>query len=531
MDLTTDEITSYLLANAFSTERTTSTSSSSSNDTIETDDIDDTLELLTGSNDYLDDVQSNLSEMLEIAQSITSSSTDEEREEAYAKLRSLSSGVDDIINEITYDENVLFDGTQLDLYGAGTYSNAVLDSLSTTDSLALATSEDGADIEISYDDFCTWNNELYDLEGLDISETRYSEPAISSYELEDGSYVLEVDYLGADSTVKILDGNGNVVSELDDVDLSGSGIETLTFDCGVEIDIDKTQIEGSTIDKYDYENEGAAVLYANLEYSQIDTYDLTGSQESSERSAELTYSSDKATDDDGGTFAISSVGLGSLEDNENELDDGTYNFEIYKIDDTVAGIMYDTDGNVVGSVTDISLNDDGTTTLDFDNGVVITVKDKSYSDNTTLRGIIDYTQAVNTYDDFDFEAYADAIQSAIDTVTEQQDVINDAAAIAETVEEAIDGTLSDNVYSTTSLLVKNLLGGDSDYTSATAILDGSTSSDTGLDWADSLIMESLSNALGVDDDDGTSLASLLAGTTDDLDPYSLPSTLDISGIS
>jgi hypothetical protein len=530
MDLTASEISSYLLSNAFSTERTDDTTSTSSSDKISTSTIAKTISLLSGSSDYLDDVISNLNEMLEIAQSITSSSTTEEREEAYAKLRSLSSGTDDIIDEITYDENVLFDGSQLDLYGAGTYSDMVLDSLSSTDSLGLATSEDGANIEISYDDFCTWNNALYDLEGLDISEARYSEPAVSQNELEDGSYVLEVDYLGANSTVKILDETGNTVSELDNVDLSGSGIETLTFDCGVEIDIDKTAVSGSTIDKYDYENEGAAVLYADLEYTRVNTYDLTGSQEATERSVDLTYSSDAAKDDDGGKFSISSVGLASLEDNENELEDGTYSFEIYKIGDTVAGIMYDTSGNVVGSVTDITLNDDGTTTMDFENGVEITVDNESYSGNTTLRGIIDYTQAVNSYDDFDFEAYADSIQSAIDLVTEQQDTIDDATALANTVEDAIDGTLSDSVYSTTSLLIQNLLGGDTDYTSATSLLYGSSDS-SGLDWADSLIMNSLSDALGVDDDDGTSLASLLAGTTDDLDPYSLPSTLDISGIS
>jgi hypothetical protein len=530
MDLTTDEISNYLLSNAFSNARTESTASSSRTDTISTTNIDKTLTLLSGSSEYLDDVLTNLNEMLELAQSITSSSSDEERTEAFAKLRSLSSGTDDILEEITYDDNELFDGTQGDLYGAGTYSKSVLDSLSTTDSLGLATSADGAEIDISYDDFCTWNNALYDLEGLDISETRYTDPLIPEDELDDGSYILEVDYLGANSTVKILDNSGNTVSELDSVDLSGSGIVTLSFDCGVQIDIDKTQYEGSTIDKYDYENEGAAVLYANLDYARNSTYNLTGSQEATQRSVEMTYSSDAASDGSGGTFSIDSVGLASLEDNENELEDGTYNFEIYKIGDTVAGIMYDTSGNVVGSVTDVALNDDGTTTMDFDNGVEITVANDAYSGNVTLRGIVDYSQAVNAYDDFDFEAYAEAIQAAIDTVTAQQDTIDDAAAIATTVQSAIEGTLSDDVYSTTSLLVKNLLGGSSDATSAISLLSGS-STDYDLEWADSLIMQNLSSSLGVDDDDGTSLSSLLAGTTDSIDPYSLPSTLNISGIS
>jgi hypothetical protein len=530
MDLTTSEISDYLLRNAFSTSRTTSTTSTST-DKVSTDTLSDTMKLLSGSSTSLDKVQSNLKEMLTIAESITNSSTDAEKEAAYAKLRSLSSGMDDIVNQTTYDKNTLFDGTNLDLYGAGKYSSTVLDDLSTTDGLGLATSSDGADITVSYDSFCTWNNALYEVDGLDISAARSSKASISQDELTDGDYILEVDYMGANSTVKIQDKSGNVVSELDNVDLSGSGVETLTFDCGVQLDVDKTQTAGSTVDKYDYENKGAAVLYADINYKRINTYDLTGSQTATQRSVTTDFTSTAKTDSAGGTFSISSFGLGSLEDNENELADGTYTVQVYKIGDTVSGIMYDTDGNVVGSSTDVTLNTDGTTSLDFNNGTTVSVDDQSYSGNTSLNAVIEYKQAVNSYDDFDFDAYIDKINDAVSTVTEQQEVLKNAYTLTNTVYEAVNGTLDSSVYSTTSLLIKNLLGGDTDTTSAISLLSGTSSTNSGLDWADSLIMTNLTSALGVDSDSGTSLSSLLGGTTDTLDPTSLPATNNASTLT
>lgn len=531
MDLTTSQISEYLLSNAFCNVRDTASNrvstSSSVLDTVKTDSLTETLNLLSGSSDNLDDVITNLNEMLDVANSVTAASTDDERNEAYARLRSLASGMDDIIDETTFNEQVLFDGSQLDLTSAGSYSRMVLSDLTaTSDDMDLAESNAGAEVEISYDDFCTWNNEMVDLSGLDISEARSTDVNLENSELDTGQYVLKVEYEGAKSSISILDNSGNEVSRVDDVDLSGSGLETVTFDCGVELDIEKTRIAGSLFDKYDYENKGTAVLYADLDYTRVNTFDLSGSQDATSRSATLsTTSLSTAKEEDGGKLSITKVGYGVLAEADDECEDGTYNIEMSKIDDKAYATMYDTSGKVVASVASVDLNDDGTTSLDFGNGVVISVDNDGFDGNTTLKAMVQYTRATNPYDDFDFDAYVERIQAAVDTVTEQQEAIDEAYSVTESVYEAIQGTLGDNVYSTTSQVITNLLGGSSSSTSAISILSGSSSSNTGLEWASSLITDNLSTALGLSSGSGTDITSLLGGTVDTLDPTSLPTTI------
>ncbi len=153
---------------------------------------------------------------------------------------------------------------------------------------------------LSYDDYCEWNNGRYDLEGLDISEVRYTgykpqtkesdpysidtilgrETRVETFkELESGQYRIQVVYQGKESSVIITNTAGKELSRADNVDLSGSGIETVAFDVGIEIDIEKSRKAYSSFDKYDFETKGAATLYANLDYARVTTYDLAGSSQ------------------------------------------------------------------------------------------------------------------------------------------------------------------------------------------------------------------------------------------------------------
>ena len=391
--------------------------------------------------------------------------------------------------------------------------------------MALASSSAGADVSISYDSYCDWNNAMYNLSGLDIASAKSCKASVSADELTNGAYKLEVDYLGDKSTAKILNTNGDTVSELDNVDLSGSGVATLSFDCGVELSINKTETAGSTYDKYDYADKGAAVLFADIDYTRINTYNLAGSQTATDRSASLSFAQGTKKDSAGGTFSICSAGLGAVDSTTNELSSGTYSVQVYKTANTVSGIMYDTDGNVVGSASATSLDTDGSTTMDFGNGVVMNVDDSNYSGNTTMTAVVDYKKATNAYDDFDFSAYTDKITAAEKTVTEQQKVISDASSLTTTASKALAGTLSGSVFSTTNLLITNLLGGDTTYKSVSDLLTGASSDTTGLGFASSMIMSNLSTSLGVDSESTTSLTSLLSGTTASLDPSTLPAKL------
>lgn len=527
MELTATQISNYLLTNTFSTERTTAsnlTSALSSKKTkVATEDIDETLKLLKGSSSALDKVLTNLKEMQEIASSITKRSSTAVREEAYAKLRSLSSGIDDIVDKTTFNGNKLFGGSALDLTSAGQYSHMLLDNLTTTSGdMGLAESETGSDAKVYYDEFCVWNNAMVRLTGLDISGAKGSEVDPAVGELESGEYSVEVDYAGPKSSVIVKKTDGTEICRQDNVDLSGSGVTTVKFGCGVALTFDKTMIEGATVDKYDYENEGPAVLYANLSYKRVNTYQLAGAREETGRSASLDVTGKAATDSSGRSFSIASAGLGAVGKNHTEAATGTYRAEVYKVGDYASAVLYDGWGRVVGGLSDVELNKDGTTSLDFGNGVVLSVKDENMTGNAVLKATVSYAQAVNAYDDFDFSKYANAITDAISSVTDQQKVLDTASASVANVQSAVNGSLSGNVYSTTNLLVQNLLGGSS--TSAMSLLSGTSSSSTGLSWASSLITNNLSTALGLSRKSDTSITSLVSGTVKSLDPLSLPTT-------
>lgn len=531
--LTAAEVAQYLQTNAFATKRTTAANrvvpESSKTTNVPTKDITETLKLLNGSSKNLDTVLLNLQEMQKTAASITDRSSASERQTAYAKLRSLSSGIDQVLTSTTFNKQQLFDGSQLDLASAGQYSHMLLDDLSTTNKkgLNLATDSSGAAVGISYDDFCSWNNAMVHLSGLNITNARGSDVDPAADELATGDYSVEVDYAGSKSSVIIKNTDGTELSRQDNVDLSGSGVTTVRFDCGVALDFDKTQVKGSTVDKYDYENKGPAVLYANLNYQRVDTYNLTGSKAATERSATADVTGAPVTDSRGNTVGIGGVSLGAVAKTSTELKNGTYSVEVYKVGDYASAVMYDSTGNVVGGLSDIALDKKGSTSLDFGNGCVVSVKNDGHIGNAVLKTTVQYSRAVNAYDGFDFSKYSKKIQGAIDTVTEQQKTIDKAAGLVTNVQSAVNGTLSSNVHSTSSLLIKNLLGGSVTSTSATGLLSGASSSNSGLEWASNMITSNLSTALGLSNKRGTTLTSLLSGNVTSLNPVTLPTKIAV----
>jgi hypothetical protein len=527
LTLTASEVADYLKTNSFCSLRTEDTASVT--DILSTTSLTQTLKLLSGSSKNLDKVLANLKEMKKVATGITDSSTTAERNEAYAKLRSLAAGMDTILTKTTFNGNELFDGTQLDLSGAGQYNRTVLDNLKTTGSqVGLATSSANAEVQISYDDFCKWNNAMVNLEGLDISKASTCKVSGAASELENGKYVVKVSYAGPKSTVSILNSSGDLVSKQDDVDLSGSGVTSVSMDCGVQLTFDKTQVAGSAVDKYDYADNGPAVLYADLNYTRVNSYNLAGSQTAKDRSVNTVFKQGGLTDAEGGTFSLGDAGLGTLDDKKTELSAGTYRVEVYKTGDKASAIMYNNTGKLVGTVSSVSLNTNGSTSLDFGNGISLGVNNSNYADNGTLVTTLDYTPAVNTYDNFDFAAYEKKIESAVKTVTEQQNTLDEATNLSTTVQKALNGTLSSSVNSLSSQLVTTLLGNGSSSTSATSLLSGTSSSGGGLSWATSLITSNLSAALGLSTKADTSLSSLLGGTVKSLNPVTLPNKVSVT---
>ncbi len=556
MELTSAQITEYLSGTAFASIRTNSVSSSTTASSIlskvSTSSITETLSLLSGSSERMDTILANLQDMKEIAQVAASEdSTEAERAEAYAKLRSLGAGIDTVISETKFNSQLLLNGTNLSLNSAGLYGSMIMSDLTTTgtDGLNLADQSANAKMMISYDSFCEWNNAEVDLVGLNISELRFTgkvpdtedtDPysidnimgkdtaSITYKELETGQYQIEVVYAGKNSSVIITDNSGKELSRADKVDLSGSGIETVAFDVGIEMDIEKTQDPNSLYDKYDYESKGSASLYANLDYVRVSSYDLAGSAEAGARGVTLGETSLAKKDSEGDSLSITSAELGIVSEGKSELSSGNYKVEVSKFGDNINAILYDSRGRAVGAAKGTTLDAEGNTALDFGNGLIVNANAADFDGNATMTALVGYEQASNAYDDFDFGAYIDNINAAITMVSAQQNTVDKAYSYVNTIKSALNGSLE--VSGSTSSLIKDVLGGGTTYSNSYSLLWGtSSSSSSSLSYTSSLILSNLSSSLGVQSG-GTSLASLLGGTTSSLDPTKLPTNISLGRI-
>ncbi|MFA5258071.1 MAG: hypothetical protein WC360_07970 [Opitutales bacterium] len=531
MELTAAKVSEYISRNAFASIRVDAASSSQSASSmlksVKTDSIRESMKLLSGADERMGTILANLKEMLSVANGATSYRAGvDKKNEAYATLRSLGAGVDTIVSKTTFDGQTVLNGCKFNLNSAGGYSKMLMSDLTTTGAkgLDLATQSKGAEMVISYDDFSEWNNTHVGLQGLDISAVRYSGNDKTFNELDSGQYVIEVVYGGKDSSLIVKDLMGKELSRADGVDLSGSGIETVSLDLGLELDIEKSRDPKSNIDKYDFESKGRPSLLANLDYVRVTTYDLSGSSQGSGREASLGEVSRPVKDSGGAAFSITGASLGQISKGVPELESGQYNVEVSKYGDKVSGILYDKSGRMVGRADAGFFDKDGTSTLDFGKGLVLSVNNDGLSGNAEMKAIVNYSRSSEIYDNFDFQAYADRIQAAIDLVTDQKKTVGKAFDQVENVYNALSGASGN----TGSELVKSLLGADSGTSLVSMLTSTPSTASAQLSWTSGLITNNLTNALGVQSSDGTSILSLLSGTTDMIDPSSLPSTLKLA---
>ena len=273
--LSISEIADYNAREAFARTRSSTASSAatflesvqSSSDygKLKSSGIEASYSILNGISDRLEMIRANLSTMLGYAQEGASATTQSDRDEYIGLLRSLSGGVDDIVDNTVWQGTKLLDGRSIELSmtskGGGATESLELQSYYTSD-------EDGFDLTdqpasgkgtIYYDYYALYRNADAGVVGLDITKATAVETAPTQNELETGTYRLEISYAGPDSSITIKDSEGTFINTVKGVDLSGSGEEIIDLEVGVALSIEKEQILQS-IDKFDYENEGPAKL-------------------------------------------------------------------------------------------------------------------------------------------------------------------------------------------------------------------------------------------------------------------------------
>lgn len=527
MKLTPAQIQEYNTLNAFAANRTEArgfapaTNSTSNNKRIRTSDVAESQRVLSGAIERVGRIESNLLSMIELASEAAQSRVSPERKaEIYGLLRSLSAGMDIIVDETKFKGEKVLDGAAFRLSGAGAASNLTVRDLSASGAKALNISEkaEGAHMKVWYDDLSIWRNQNVGLVGLDITSARASEASLSSRELENGIYEIEVIYGGPESTVVLRDSIGIERGRVEQVDLSGTGIETVRFDLGVELEIDKKQIIES-VDKYDYEAFGKPSLFAKLNYQRIYTHNLSGADAPTPRSAGWVNLPPPAQDVSGNSLNFARAGLGAVSSGKTELAEGQYKVELNYRGANSSAFLYDSTGRLMMGI-NVDLSSPGAKTIDFGVGLNVSIQNDGFTGSSaTLNALVEYKREKQSYESFDFGEYAKKLETAHSVLAAQFNALQAAHQQVELTQGAalpsaqkgysFAGISNQNQ---TSLLLSQMLAGPSG--GGISSLFSSTDLTAQLQWSSSMILNPLLNSMGVQANQSSgSLLSLFSGNT------------------
>lgn len=435
--LTLNQIEDYNNPVAFARPRTTALSASEnlpdSPGRIATSNLEESYRLVGGALSRLERMASNLQTMLDLAQQgARRNPTARETRAIYGQLRSLSAGFDQLIDATRFEDEVLFNGSTIDLsLGADNRRLKLADLRANNEATVdLATTRASADVRIEYrpDDFVI--NQSSGLIGLDLSSASFVPPANGGAELEDGTYKLEVIYEGPASAIVLRTTDGRELERRTDVDLGGTGQEWVTFDAGFRLSIEKENLLTS-YDKYDYETNGPVSLFATLSYERIFAHAL--STDENPRPDRVSFRNEFPLRDDGGTLGLTAPAFTGVHPGKTELASGYYQVEIdYRGTNSIARLT-DASGRLRGFLHGLDLTVPGKTTLNFGVGFVFQVENNGFSSTGTLHVALDYRRQRSPIETFDFAKYGERIQKAMDVLDEQYATLQETGARIEEI--------------------------------------------------------------------------------------------------
>lgn len=450
--LTTSQIQDFNNPLAFARDRSQRVGqnqlNNSTSNTVRTGDIEESYRLVLGASERLETLAGNLQTMLGLAnEGQRIRGNDRKLQEVYGKLRSLSAGFDQVVGAIRFDGNTIFTGKNLVLnLGSGAQPITLETSKLLTygdSSLKLSESEASAKASVRYTTEDVVLNDAYSLIGLDIDDASYIPGSNSALELDEGKYKVKVTYEGDNSTVELLTEEGALVEKQEEVDLSGSGREWVDFDVGVRLSFEKVQLLES-IDKYDFETNGPAYVYATLDYERIEAHTLrTSESPAATEKAEFLYSP-IMTAEDGGTLTASNPELSPVSPESSPLTTGNYTLTVEYRGENSYIRLTDTLGRLRGYQYGVDLTTEGSTKIDMGVGLSFEVTNSSFSEDSTLNIPVSFERPAPAIDDFDFREYAKRIESAIDVVEEER------TAMADVISQVEESNQLRNLASTTA---------------------------------------------------------------------------------
>jgi|GEM_PF-2939083 hypothetical protein len=400
---------------------------------VTTDSYKQSTGLLKNMTEKLGTIEGNLKQMLTFAQNGAQARSDKKEETAFAQLRTLSAGIDSIVRSYTLEDLKLFSGRSVNLsYDNGSFQMK-LDNLSSSgkDGLGLAKTGDGAFVKISYDYLNTKRNNKTSIAGLDITSASTCKGDPTVKQLTDGKYQVKVEYKGPKSTIYIQNLDGTTIDKAENVDLTGTGQMDVKLGCGVQLSLEKTYFKTALGgDKYDYETFGSVSLYANLSYEKNVQHFLDdGSKKTLVTENSVSVASGRNLSGTTGNMKVSAE-VAPVYDGRTQMATGPYSLKI-----KYAGVggkssslwLYDNNGNLVSTVCSVNLSGTKPVSVDLGTGVSITLDQQNFTSGArTYNTTLNYTAADEPYKVFDFKAYTEKIQEALDTVKENLKTVSDA---------------------------------------------------------------------------------------------------------
>lgn len=430
--LTTRQIAEYTSPLAFSTLRSQPFGQAPQVDRkrpVVTSSLEESYRLVRGAKERMGMVRANLTTLLELSQQGQRSGvSDRRRAELVGLMRSLTAGIDDIISQSKFKEQPLFEGKKFNLgLERGQPLRFELPDLRTSKigDRPLTRQIERADVEILYDAGLNARNTASGLFGLEVSAGELVPPREGFPELRDGIYNGEIRYEGANSTVIIRDQSGLELIRQNNVDLSGSGREFVTFDNGLQLQVDKESLFDA-IDKYDFENFGPASHHFSFGYERVKGQELYSGDGNSAVHDQVGLLSNLSLNRDGSSLQINGVRMSGVADGVEGLDSGSYLLEVRYNGSESSVRLTDLSGRVRGEVRGVDLTQNRTVTLDT--GLRIEIGNTGLADGVTGRAsaVVEVERARSATDKFDFRGYSASIEAALKLIDEQMELLAEA---------------------------------------------------------------------------------------------------------
>ena len=357
--------------------------------------------------------------------------SDRELQASFGKLRSLSAGIDQLVDSTRYNGQELLNGQKIELRDGVSSTSKIsieLDNLNTfgEDSLNLSTKEASAQATVFYKPATISFNSSEDLVGLDLSSATAVDVAVGQTELTTGDYQVEFIYEGPNSKVLLRDNNGIVRVRKENVDLSGSGQEIIDLGVGLQLSVQKEDLIAGDFDKYAYDLLGPVSLKADIEYRRNFRHVLTSGNENEITKTSVEFQNAFRTVDGDSILAFTDVNLVPVTPGYQELKTGVYDVRVKYNGANSTVELRDANRNLIGLQV-VDLSEGGTQKLNLGVGVQVDLQNVDFTRNGAIANAqISYERSDNTPEDFDYRSYMKKIEDAISTIEIQNIIVENA---------------------------------------------------------------------------------------------------------